>query len=149
MSDEIEVLIVEDNPHDLEMTLRALSKLHLANRIVTLPDGAAALDFLFARGAYADRDMNHVPRVIFLDLKLPKIDGIEVLRQVKSDPRTKTIPIVVVTSSAEERDSVDSYRLGVNSYVVKPIEFDAFAKTIADLGFYWLAVNRPPNPTHV
>jgi CheY-like chemotaxis protein len=143
-SKEMEVLIVEDNPHDLEMTLRALRKHHLANDVVTVSDGAAALDYLFARGAYAGRDIQTAPRVVFLDLKLPKVDGVDVLRVVKSDPRTKSIPIVVVTSSAEERDRVESYALGVNSYVVKPIEFDAFAKTIADLGFYWLAVNRPP-----
>jgi two-component system response regulator len=140
----VEVLIVEDNPHDLEMTLRALRKHRLGNHVVTLSDGAAALDFLFARGAYANRNITDAPNVVFLDLKLPKIDGVEVLRQVKADPRTKAIPIVIVTSSAEDRDRLESYELGVNSYVVKPIEFDAFAQTIADLGFYWLAVNRPP-----
>ena len=143
-SNEMEVLIVEDNPHDLEMTLRALRKHRLANDVIAVTDGAAALDYLFARGPYAARDMSAVPRVVFLDLKLPKIDGVDVLRQLKSDPRTKSIPIVVLTSSAEERDRVESYALGVNSYVVKPIEFDSFAKTIADLGFYWLAINRPP-----
>jgi two-component system response regulator len=142
LSDEIEVLIVEDNPHDLELTLRALRQHRLANRIMTLSDGAAALDYLFGHGAYEGRDASVGPRVVFLDLKLPKVDGIEVLRQVKSDARTRSIPIVMVTSSAEDRDRVESYDLGVNSYVVKPIEFDAFAKTIADLGFYWLAVNR-------
>lgn len=144
MSDEVEVLIVEDNPHDLELTLRALRKHRLANRVVTMQDGAAALDFLFARGEYAGRDARQSPRVIFLDLKLPKVDGIDVLRQVKGDPRTQAIPVVILTSSAEDRDRVESYQLGVNSYVVKPIEFDAFARTIADLGFYWLAVNSPP-----
>lgn len=143
MNHEMEVLLVEDNPHDLEMTLRVLRKHHLANHIVTAGDGAAALDIIFARGEHAARSV--IPRVIFLDLKLPKVDGIEVLRQIKSDPRTSSIPTVVITSSAEERDRVESYALGVNSYVVKPIEFDAFAKTIADLGFYWLAVNRPPH----
>ncbi len=142
MSEEVEVLIVEDNPHDLEMTLRALRQHRLANRVLTLADGAEALDYVFGRGQYAGRDLNHKPRVVFLDLKLPKVDGIEVLRQLKSDPRTKTIPIVIITSSAEERDRVESYSLGANSYVVKPIEFDAFARTIADAGFYWLAINR-------
>ena len=140
---EVEILLVEDNPHDLEMTLRALRKNNVANAITSLSDGEAALDFLFARGQFSGRDMNHVPRVVFLDLKLPKVDGIEVLRQVKSDERTKKIPIVVVTSSAQERDRVESYQLGVNSYVVKPIEFESFVKTITDLGFYWMAVNRP------
>jgi len=120
---EVEILLVEDNPHDLELTLRALRKGNLANHITAVRDGAAALDFLFARGEYANRNLEHGPRVIFLDLKLPKVDGIDVLRAVKSDERTKKIPIVIITSSAEERDRVASYELGVNSYVVKPIEF--------------------------
>jgi len=140
----VEVLIVEDNPHDLEMTLRALRKHRLANQIVAVSDGVAALDFLFGRGEYAGRDANAPPTVIFLDLKLPKIDGIEVLRQVRDNPRTRNTPVVMLTSSAEDRDRLETYDLGVNSYVVKPIEFDAFARTIADLGFYWLAVNSPP-----
>jgi two-component system, response regulator len=144
MQEEVEILIVEDNPHDLEMTLRALRKHRFANHVLTLTDGAAAADFLLARGEYEGRDTSNGPRVVFLDLKLPKLDGLEVLREVKADPRTRSIPIVIVTSSAEERDRVQSYDLGVNSYVVKPIEFEAFARTIADLGFYWLAVNRPP-----
>lgn len=139
---EVEILLVEDNPHDLELTMRALRKGNLANSITAVRDGAEALDFIFARGKYADRDINHVPRVIFLDLKLPKVDGIDVLREIKSDPRTRKIPVVVITSSAEERDRVESYHLGANSYVVKPIEFDGFMKTITDLGFYWLAVNK-------
>ena len=140
--DEVEILLVEDNPHDLELTLRALKKGKLANSVTAVRDGAEALDFIFARGKYSTRDVNHAPRVIFLDLKLPKVDGIDVLRAVKADERTKKIPIVIITSSAEERDRVESYQLGVNSYVVKPIEFDGFMKTITDLGFYWLAVNR-------
>lgn len=140
---EVEILLVEDNPRDLELTLRALRKNHLANSIATVSDGEEALDFLFARGKYAGRDIGSHPKVVFLDLKLPKVDGIEVLRQVKADERTKTIPVVVVTSSAEERDRVESYNLGVNSYVVKPIEFDSFVKTISELGFYWMAINRP------
>lgn len=140
--DEVEILLVEDNPQDLEMTLRALRRNNVANAITSVTDGEAALDFLFARGKYAGRNIDHPPRVVFLDLKLPKIDGIEVLKRVKSDERTKRIPVVVVTSSAEERDRVDSYRLGVNSYVVKPIEFESFVKTIADLGFYWMAINK-------
>jgi len=140
---EVEILLVEDNPRDLELTLRALRKNHVANSIATVSDGEEALDFLFGRGKYAGRDVNNHPKVVFLDLKLPKVDGIEVLRQLKSDERTRKIPIVVVTSSDEERDRVESYNLGVNSYVVKPIEFDSFVKTISDLGFYWLAINKP------
>jgi CheY-like chemotaxis protein len=139
---EVEILLVEDNPHDLELTMRALKKGNLANSITAVRDGAEALDFIFARGKYAGRSMHNGPRVIFLDLKLPKVDGIEVLRAVKADERTRKIPIVIITSSAEERDRVESYQLGANSYVVKPIEFDDFMKTIADLGFYWLAVNK-------
>lgn len=142
MTGEVEILIVEDNARDLELTLRALRKHNLGNRVVSVGDGAEALDFLFARGKFAGRRLEDGPHVIFLDLKLPKVDGIEVLRQIKSDPRTQTIPVVMVTSSAQERDVIESYRLGVNSYVVKPIDFDSFIKTIADLGFYWLAVNR-------
>lgn len=139
---EVEILLVEDNPRDLELTLRVLRKNNLANSVVTVTDGEQALDFIFGRGKYAGRNVNSGPKVMFLDLKLPKVDGIEVLRQVKADERTKKIPIVAVTSSAEERDRVESYHLGVNSYVVKPIEFDAFVKTIGDLGFYWVAINK-------
>jgi two-component system response regulator len=143
---EVEILIVEDNARDLELTMRALRKHNLGNRIASVRDGEEALEFLFARGAYASRRIGDGPHVIFLDMKLPKVDGIEVLRQIKADDRTKTIPVVMVTSSAQERDVVESYRLGVNSYVVKPIDFDDFIKTIADLGFYWLAVNRQVPP---
>ena len=143
MNPEVEILIVEDNARDLELTMRALAKHNLGNRIVIARDGEAALDFLFARGKHEQRDVLSGPHVIFLDMKLPKVDGIEVLRQIKADERTRVIPVVMVTSSAQDRDMAQSYRLGVNSYVVKPIDFDAFVKTIADLGFYWLAVNRP------
>ena len=143
MNDELEILLVEDNARDLELTMRALSKHKLANRVTAVRDGAEALDFVFARGSYAHRSVDNTPTVIFLDLKLPKVDGIDVLREIKADPRTRSIPVVVVTSSAEEKDVVETYRLGVNSYVVKPIDFDSFIKTVADLGFYWLAVNRP------
>lgn len=142
--DGIDVLLVEDNARDLEMTMRALRKHNLGNRLYSVSDGAEALDFLFARGKYSDRDITHQPHVVFLDLKLPKVDGIEVLRQLKEDERTSAIPIVIVTSSAEERDRVQSYNLGANSYVIKPIVFETFAKTIADVGYYWLAVNLPP-----
>ena len=143
MSGELEILLVEDNPRDLELTLRVLKKNNVANHIVTMRDGEEALDYLFGRGPWAERDTARVPRLIFLDLMLPKIDGIEVLRQIKGDVRTRSIPVVMVTSSEEENDRVESYALGVNSYVVKPIEFDSFVKTIAQLGFYWMAVNRP------
>lgn len=142
MAEEVQILIVEDNPRDLELTLRALKKNNIANHISTVADGEEALEFLFATGRYAHRNAANVPQVVFLDLKLPKVNGLEVLRRVKSDERTKSIPVVVVTSSAEERDLVESYGLGVNSYVVKPIDFDGFVKTIVDLGFYWLAVNK-------
>jgi two-component system response regulator len=143
MNAGVEILIVEDNARDLELTLRALNKHNLGNRVMAVRDGAEAIDFLFAQGQYADRSIDDGPDVIFLDMKLPKVDGIEVLRQIKADHRTRTIPVVMVTSSAQARDMEESYRLGANSYVVKPIDFDAFVKTIADLGFYWLAVNRP------
>jgi two-component system response regulator len=140
---EVEILIVEDNARDLELMLRALSKHHLGNQVVAVRDGEEAVNFIFGRGQYEGRSLDEGPHVIFLDMKLPKVDGIEVLRQLKADERTRVIPVVMVTSSAQERDIQESYRLGANSYVVKPIDFDAFVKTIADLGFYWLAVNHP------
>lgn len=124
--------------------MRALKKRNLANNLELVTDGAAALDFVFGRGAYAHRNVEHGPRLILLDLKLPKVDGIEVLRQLKGDERTRSIPVVMVTSSREERDIVESYRLGVNSYVVKPVDFDAFARSVAELGLYWLLLNEPP-----
>lgn len=140
----VEVLLVEDNPTDAELCIRSLKKNNLANRLVWVKDGAEALDFLFATGAYAGREVNHTPRVILLDLRLPKVDGLEVLKKIKSDERTRTIPVVVLTSSKEDRDIAESYKLGVNSYIGKPVEFDEFAKTIAQLGMYWLLINRPP-----
>ncbi len=143
-ANEIEILLVEDNPDDVELTLRALRKHNLANNVQVVRDGAEALEFIFGTGAYAGRDINDKPRVIFLDLKLPKVDGLEVLRKVKSDERTKTIPVVVLTSSHEERDVVESYKLGVNSYITKPVDFDKFVLTVKELGFYWLLLNKPP-----
>lgn len=140
----IEILLVEDNPTDAELCIRALKNSNLANNLVWVKDGAEALEFIFATGAYADRKVSSPPKVILLDLRLPKVDGMEVLRRVKSDERTSTIPVVVLTSSQEDRDVAESYQLGVNSYISKPVEFDAFAKTVSDLGFYWLLVNRPP-----
>lgn len=141
---EVEILLVEDNPTDAELAIRALKKAKLANNLVWVKDGAEALDFIFATGAYAGRSVRNGPRVILLDLRLPKVDGMEVLRRVKGDERTRTIPVVVLTSSKEDRDVAESYRLGVNSYISKPVEFDQFAKTVAELGLYWLLVNHPP-----
>ncbi len=141
---EVEVLLVEDNPTDAELAIRALKKNNLANKLVWVKDGAEALDFIFATGAFSDRLVEDGPKVILLDLRLPKVDGMEVLRRVKADERTKTIPVVVLTSSKEDRDVAESYRLGVNSYISKPVEFDEFAKTVAQMGLYWLLVNRPP-----
>lgn len=139
----VEILIVEDNPQDLEMTLRALRRSKLANHIVSVTDGEEALDFLFKRGQFSG-NTSEPPRVVFLDLKLPKVDGIDVLRAMKSSPLTRSIPVVIVTSSAEERDRIATYDVGANSYVVKPIDFETFTKTMGEVGFYWLAVNQPP-----
>lgn len=142
--DEVEILLVEDNPEDAEMTLRALRKHNLANHVHHVEDGAQALAFLFATGAYSQRKVANGPKVVLLDLKLPKVDGLEVLARIKSDERTKTIPVVVLTSSKQDRDMVESYRLGVNSYIVKPVAFDQFLDAVRQLGLYWLLVNRVP-----
>jgi len=146
MTDAAEVLLVEDNSDDAELALRALRKENVANRIVRLSDGEQALDFLFCRGAFKDRSFTQPPRVVLLDLKLPKIDGLEVLRAVKADPRTKAIPIVIMTASREEQDVVSSYQLGVNSYIQKPVDFDKFREVVRQLGLYWLLVNEPAPP---
>lgn len=138
------ILLVEDNPQDLELALRALKKANVSNPVEVARDGAQALDFIFCEGAYASRRMEDAPRVILLDLKLPKVDGLEVLQRIKSDPRTKSIPVVVLTSSKEQRDVVESYHLGTNSYVVKPVSFDQFAAAVQQLGLYWLLLNQPP-----
>jgi two-component system, response regulator len=140
----VDILMVEDNPDDEQLTLRALSKHHLANKIQVVRDGQEALDYVFCKGQYAERKITDRPNVILLDIKLPLIDGIEVLRQIKADERTKTIPIVMLTSSHEERDLVETYRLGVNSYIVKPVDFDQFTESARVLGMYWLLLNRPP-----
>ena len=140
----VEILLVEDNPNDVELTLHAFEKHHLTNPVHVARDGAEALDFLFARGEYADRDGQRPPKVILLDLKLPKIDGMEVLREIRSNQATRTIPVVVLTSSREERDVVESYELGVNSYITKPVEFEKFLETVRTLGLYWLLLNEPP-----
>ena len=143
-TDEVEILLVEDNPTDVELTLRALKKHNLANKVHVVTDGEQALEFIFANGSYKDRDISKKPRVILLDLKLPKVDGLEILRKVKSDERTKDIPVVVLTSSKEEKDRIESYRLGVNSYIAKPVDFSRFSEAIRELGFYWLLLNEPP-----
>ncbi|MBI1943731.1 MAG: response regulator [Betaproteobacteria bacterium] len=140
----IEILLVEDNPKDAEMTLRALRSHNLGNRVFWVKDGAEALDFIFCRGVYASRDAARPPKLVLLDLKMPKVDGIEVLRQVKADERMRAIPVVVMTSSNEERDVTESYRLGVNSYIVKPIDFAAFLEVVAKIGLYWVLTNRVP-----
>ena len=141
---DTEILLVEDSPYDAELTIRELKRHHLANKLVHLKDGAEALDFIFGTGAFEGRDTSQHPKVMLLDLKLPKVDGLEVLRAVKSDPRTRTIPVVVMTSSQEQRDVVDSYHLGVNSYVVKPVDFDHFSKAVSELGCYWVLHNHSP-----
>lgn len=139
---KLEILLVEDNPHDAELTIRTLKKSNLANRLIHLHNGAEALDFLFARGIYAGRDVEERPKVVLLDIKMPKVDGIEVLRQLKQNEATRTIPVVIMTSSKEEQDIITSYDLGVNSYVVKPVDFEGFAKAVSQLGFYWLITNQ-------
>jgi two-component system response regulator len=140
---EIEVLLVEDNMHDAELTIRSLKKVNLASKLFHVKDGAEALDFIYAQGDYAIRRADNWPKLIILDIKMPKVDGIEVLRQLKSNELTKTIPVVIMTSSKEEQDIVTSYNLGVNSYVVKPVNFADFAKAVAELGLYWLIINQP------
>lgn len=144
ISEAVEILLVEDNPSDLELSLRALKETNLCNSIHVARDGEEALDFIFCRGKYSGKQLNELPRVVLLDLKLPLIDGMEVLRQVRADPRTKHIPVVVLTASTEERDVVESYALGVNSYITKPVDFDQFGAAMRTVGMYWLLLNRPP-----
>ena len=140
----IEILLVEDNSDDAELTIRALRKVNMANKLVHVKDGAEALDLLFGLGKYKDEASFELPKVILLDIKMPKIDGIEVLRQIKANDLTKNIPVVIMTSSKEQQDIITSYNLGVNSYVVKPVEFQNFAKAVSDLGMYWLLINETP-----
>jgi two-component system response regulator len=144
MMQEIEILLVEDNESDAEMTIRALRKNHMASRLLHVKDGAEALDFIFAEGSYSGRQIGHTPRLILLDLKMPKVNGIEVLLKLKSDARTRQIPVVVFTSSMEDPDIQECYNLGANGYVVKPVEFDEFYKAVSDLGLYWIVVNQLP-----
>jgi len=140
----VEILLVEDNPHDAELTQRALKNHRLANNVVHVSDGEQALDYLFGRGIYAHNPPPAAPRVILLDLKLPKVDGLEVLRTIRQDPRTQFIPTVVMTSSNQERDVIESYRLGVNSFIVKPVDSDQFLEVVRNLGLYWVLMNHPP-----
>ena len=142
---EVEILLVEDNPYDAELTLRALKNRGLANKLLTFPDGVEALDFLFGTGEYAGRNLALRPKVILLDLKLPRMNGLEVLEKIRADERTKTIPVVIMTSSQEESDIVRGYNLGVNSYMVKPVDFDKFFQAVEELGLYWLLLNKVPN----
>ena len=144
MVNEIEILLVEDNRSDLELALRALREQNICNNVDVARDGAEALDFVFCRGKFAGRSMTDLPKVILLDLKLPLVDGMEVLRQIRADSRTRHVPVVVLTSSCEERDVVESYSLGVNSYIQKPVDFDQFKNAMKTIGMYWLLLNRPP-----
>ncbi|PYX91753.1 MAG: two-component system response regulator [Acidobacteria bacterium] len=141
---EIDILLIEDNKDDVELTLHALRKENLANKIHVARDGEEALEFLFCNGTHVARSFDHPPRLILLDLKLPKVDGMEVLRRLKADPRTRTIPVVILTSSKEERDLVNGYNLGANSYIQKPVDFEQFRNTVKNVGLYWLLINQPP-----
>jgi len=143
---EVEILLVDDNPNDVKLALHAFKKHKFANRVYVARDGAEAVEFLFCTGPYADRRIDNGPKLILLDLKLPLVDGVEVLRRIKADPRTRTIPVVILTTSREEPDIVESYRLGVNSYIVKPVDFDQFTQAVSTLGYYWLLLNQSPVP---
>jgi two-component system response regulator len=141
--EHIEILLVEDNEEDAGLIIRSLRQHNLGNHLVHLQDGAQALDFIFARGAYAGRKINDTPRMLLLDLKMPKVGGVQVLQAIKGDDRTKLIPVIIMTSSREDKDIEECYRLGVNSYVVKPVEFENFARAVSELGMYWMVLNQP------
>jgi two-component system response regulator len=140
----VEILLVEDNPNDIKLAMHAFKANNLANHVQVVRDGAEALEFIFCTDRYAHRSIQNGPKVVLLDLKLPLVDGIEVLRRVKADPRTQTMPVVIMTSSKEERDVVETYKLGVNSYILKPVDFDQFTEAVKHLGYYWLLLNQPP-----
>jgi two-component system, response regulator len=144
MTEKADILLVEDSSSDAELTIRAFKKNNISNKLVHLQDGEEALEYLFATGKYAGRNVEEIPKVILLDLKMPKISGLEVLKKIKSDVRTKSIPVVLLTSSKEHTDIFDGYMLGVNSYIVKPVDFESFVKVVSDLGLYWLLTNQPP-----
>lgn len=141
---EVEIVLVEDNPYDAELTIRALKAKSLADKLIWLKDGVEALDFIFAQGQYADRQIEDTPKVVLLDLKLPKVNGLEVLEKIRSDKRTRTIPVVVLTSPSEELDIVKSYNFSVNSYILKPVDVDKFIDALQEIGLYWLLFNKPP-----
>jgi two-component system, response regulator len=141
----VEILFIEDNPHEAELAIRSLKQHNLVNNLKHIDDGEEAVDYIFQRGIYSGRQNSILPKLIILDLKLPKVDGLEILRQLKADDRTRKIPVVVLTSSQEEKDVVESYRLGVNSYIVKPVNFESFGKAVAELGLYWVILNHRPN----
>ena len=145
MTPPLEILLVEDNPQEAELTIRALKKRTLANQFVHVSDGQEALDFLFAKGRYKDRDARELPKVVLLDWKLPKLDGVEVLRQLRADKQTRLVPVVVLTSSREERDVIEAYQLGANSYIVKPVDFEKFLEVVSNMITYWLLLNELPN----
>ncbi len=144
INNSVEILLVEDNPNDAELALHAFSRYKISNNIHVVQDGAEALDYIFCTGGYAARNINNRPKVILLDLKLPKVDGLEVLKRIREDERTHNIPVVVLTSSHEDRDIAECYKLGVNSYITKPVDFEQFTESVRVLGFYWLLLNRPP-----
>jgi two-component system response regulator len=149
MSHEVEILLVDDSPEDVELTIRALRRHKIANEIQVAEDGAEALDFLFCRGAHKDRSLDRPPRLVLLDLKLPKVDGLAVLRAIRADERTKNVPVVILTSSKQQRDVIDGYNLGVNAYAQKPVDFEQFGEAIRQIGMFWMLINQAPPPrTH-